>query len=56
MSQNNTTGLLKYLNEASQIVSGWPEWKKSGSDAARLHIDDKTPNHKHGIVIARKRK
>jgi len=29
MSQNNTTGLLKYLNEASQIVSGWPEWKKT---------------------------
>ena len=56
MNQNNTTGFLKYLNEASQLVSDWPEWKKSGSDAARLHTENKTPNHVHSIAIARKRK
>lgn len=56
MSQNSTNGFFKYLNEASQLVSGWPEWKKNGSDAARLHIDNKTPNHVNSIAIAIKRK
>lgn len=36
MSSNAKSNFFDYLNEASQTVSNWPEWKKTGSDAVRL--------------------
>ncbi len=46
MSPNNKTGFLDYLNEASQTVSNWPNWKKDGSDATRFQ----SPSQKDGQI------
>lgn len=54
MSQNATTGFIKYLNEASQTVSNWPEWKKNGSDAAKLQVDNRKLSTPKSLVLAKK--
>lgn len=39
---DDKSSLLTYLNECSEQVSRWPEWKKKGSDVAKLikEMDD----------------
>lgn len=54
MNQNTATGFLKYLDEASQAVSNWPEWKKNGSDATRLQDDNKKSDNLNKVALAEK--
>ncbi|WP_157863158.1 hypothetical protein [Pectobacterium atrosepticum] len=56
MNQNTATGFLKYLDEASQAVSNWPEWKKNGSDATRLQDDNKKSDNLNKVALAEKSK
>lgn len=39
MNPDTEISLLDYLAEASQTVSHWPNWKKSGSDASRFQSE-----------------